>query len=79
MRDTADMVIKPSKPLAVLVAVMGLCMIGFAASSFPDDGVVLFFCLAVVAVVGLWLWAAFAPGGSFWSVRDDEGRPDDPR
>ncbi len=60
---------KPSKPVAVLTVFFGIGMLYFGISNFRDaeggaQGFLVFWCLAVVAIVGLNVWAAFSKNGS---------------
>jgi hypothetical protein len=83
---------KPSKPMAVLGIVVGLVMLGFGLSMFGDVDddrgriFIAFWCLLVVAVTGLNVWAAFSKKGSIATImpfgaeveddEDAEGRRD---
>ncbi|MCA0145492.1 hypothetical protein [Blastococcus sp. LR1] len=79
---------KPSKPVAVLSIVMGVGLLVFGIANFWDAGgggraFLVFWCLMVVAVTGLQVWAAFSKNGSmgvlmpgaFVSGDDEESRP----
>ena len=64
---------KPSKPVAVVSALFGVGMLWFGITSFRDagggaQGFLVFWCLAVVAIIGLNLWAAFAKKGSIATI-----------
>lgn len=67
---------KPSKPVAVIGALLGVGMIVFALTSERGSGgsaSLAFWCLGVVAISALNLWAAFSPRGSIGTF---EGGPD---
>ena len=84
---------KPSKPAAVVSALIGVGMLGFGIANFGGadgggQGFLIFWCLALVAIIGLNLWAAFSKKGSIATiapfgaeVEDDEDidRRRDPR
>ena len=63
---------KPSKPVAVVSVFFGLGMLYFAISNFRDAGggrgFLVFWCLGVVAIVGLNVWAAFSKKGSIATI-----------
>ncbi|MGY1812395.1 hypothetical protein [Blastococcus sp. SYSU D00820] len=68
---------KPSKPVAVLSALIGAAMIVFALTSLRDGPAwfLVVWCLFVAGIVGLNLWAAFSRNGSlatFTRVPDDD-------
>lgn len=69
--------VRPSKPVAVLSAVVGLGILGFglAAMSSGDEDVnpafMVFWVLVCLGIVGFNLWAAFARGGHTYSISDD--------
>ncbi|MGY1605195.1 hypothetical protein [Geodermatophilus sp. SYSU D00815] len=71
---------RPSKPVAVLTAVVGAAMLvfGIVQLASADDGggraFLAVWCVGVVAIVSLNLWAAFSQKGSlatFTRVDDD--------
>jgi len=60
---------KPSKPAAVLGIVVGIGMLGFAITAFSRPhhfpvGLLIFWCVTVVAITSLNTWAAFSKNGS---------------
>ncbi|MCU1623752.1 MAG: hypothetical protein JWL79_2597 [Frankiales bacterium] len=60
---------KPSKPAAVLSVLIGAGMLIFAITAFDTSkgsttGFLIFWCVALVAIVGMNVWAAFSPNGS---------------
>lgn len=68
--------IRPSKPMAVFGALVGVAMlvVGLTSMSKADDPPVPFMVLWVVVllgIVGFNLWAAFARGGHTYSITDD--------
>ena len=79
---------KPSKPVAVVAALFGIGMLYFGISNFRDaegggQGFLVFWCLGVVAITGLNLWAAFSKKGSLATIMpfgtDVEDDDEDPR
>jgi hypothetical protein len=61
--------IKPSKPVAVLSAVVGVAMLVVALTSIRKSTPFLILWIAIiVAIVGFNLWSAFSSGGSLYSV-----------
>lgn len=66
--------VKPSKPAALLAAVVGVAMIVFALVSFHGAiGIRIAWCVVVVGIVGVQLWAAFSARGSLYTA---QRRPD---
>lgn len=68
---------KPSRPVAVLTALVGIGMLAFALTSMGGANVafLVFWCVVVVAVVGLNLWAAFARNGSLYTSKGTGAPP----
>ncbi|NHC15032.1 hypothetical protein [Motilibacter deserti] len=66
---------RPSKPAAVLSAVVGVGMLVFGISTFHDEGgsavgFLVFWCAVVAGIVGLNLWSAFAKNGALGTYEE---------
>ena len=68
--------IRPSKPMAVISAFVGIGMIVFALTSGDfggNTGFLVFWVFVVIAIVGGNLWSAFSSKGSTYTIeRTDE-------
>jgi preprotein translocase subunit Sss1 len=64
--------IKPAKPQAVLSAIVGLGMLGFAiyaiAKGDANPAFIALWVVALIGIVGFNLWAAFAKDGHTYSI-----------
>ncbi|WP_367128996.1 hypothetical protein [Saccharothrix sp. HUAS TT1] len=64
--------IRPSKPMAVFGAVVGVAILVFGLVNFPLDRPFIWLWLVVgVGVIGFNLWAAFGRNGATQVVEED--------
>lgn len=65
---------KPSKPVAVFSAFIGLGMLIFVLSEFKETntGFLILWCVTLIGIVALNLWAAFSKNGSISKIEQSE-------
>ena len=69
--------VKPSKPVAVFGAFVGVAMLVFGITEFHGRNTpfLIFWCAVVVGITCLNLWSAFAKNGSSETITTADGNP----
>ena len=69
--------VKPSKPVAIFSALVGVAMLVFGIVQFHghNSAFLALWCVMLVGIVGLNLWSAFAKNGSTETITTSDGNP----